>query len=320
MVEIPAAAVTEGRAVDPRSARLMRRATYAAVATAGTLIVIKVVAWALTGSLALLSTTVDSVLDAAASLLNLYAVRVALVPPDQDHRFGHGKAEPLAGLAQAAFIGGSALFLIVEASGRFLDPVPVERSAVGIVVMVVSIALTVALVAFQTYVVRQTRSVAIQADSAHYAGDILVNLSVIVSLLLTTLGGLPWADPAFALAIAVYLLYNAWAILRHALNLLMDREFAEADRTRILAIARGHDQVRDAHDLRTRSAGPQHFIQLHLVMDRHLPLWRAHTIADEVESAIRAEFPDSDILIHQDPSDLEEGHHGLAYADGDSPG
>lgn len=305
--------------VDPAHARLMRLATYAAVTTAGTLILIKLIAWGLTGSLSLLSTLIDSVLDAAASLLNLFAVRVALEPADHDHRFGHGKAEPLAGLAQAAFIGGSALFLIVEASTRFLEPEPVVRSGVGIAVMVVSILLTLALVAFQKHVVRQTRSVAIDADSTHYAGDILINLGVIVSLVLTGLGGLTWVDPAVAVVIAGYLLYNAWAILRRSLNLLMDREFSEDERRRILQVARDHPAVLDAHDLRTRSSGPQAFIQLHLEMDRDLPLWRAHDIADDVERGIRADYPHADILIHQDPAGLNEEHAPVAYAEGTRP-
>jgi len=298
------------------NAKLMRWATYAAVCTASILILIKLVAWTLTGSLSLLSTLIDSVLDAAASLLNLFAVRVALEPADHDHRFGHGKAEPLAGLAQAAFIGGSALFLIVEASTRFLNPVPVERSGVGIAVMVMSILLTLALVTFQRHVVRQTRSVAIDADSMHYTGDVLINLSVIVSLILAAWAGFTWADPAFAIAIALYLLYTAWTIIRTSLSLLMDKEFAEADRLRILEIARDHNQVLDAHDLRTRSSGAQSFIQLHLEMDRDLPLWKAHAIADQVEHRIRRAFPGADVLIHQDPSGIAENHDTLVYEDG----
>ncbi len=316
MVEIPTAATPAAAHRDPEAGRLMRRATYAAVGTASLLIVIKLVAWAMTGSLALLSTLVDSILDAAASVINLFAVRVALEPPDHDHRFGHGKAEPLAGLAQALFIGGSALFLVVEAIQRLAEPIPVERSAVGIVVMLASIGLTLALVAFQRQVVRRTRSVAIQADSTHYAGDVLVNASVIVALVLSAQLGVTWADPVFAIAIAGYLLYNTWGILRHSLNLLMDREFEETDRLRILQIARDHPKVLDAHDLRTRSSGPHRFIQVHIEMDRDLPLWHAHAVGDDVEARIRNAFPDADILIHQDPSGQPEPHDGLAYADG----
>jgi len=294
---------------------LMRRATYAAVAAAGTLIVIKLAAWLMTGSLALLSTLVDSLLDVGASLVNLVAVRVALEPADHDHRFGHGKAEPLAGLAQAAFVGGSALFLVFEAGDRLLDSSPVTNTAVGIVVMVVSIAVTAALVAFQKMVVRRTGSVAIEADSVHYAGDVLINLSVIVSLVLASGWSLTWADPLFAMGIAVYLLVNAGKILRTSLNLLMDRELDEVDRHRILEIARANPMVLDCHDLRTRSSGPDRFIQLHVEMERDLPLWRAHAVADAVEKAIRDAFPGADVLIHQDPAGLDEVHPAQVYHD-----
>jgi len=297
------------------SDRLMRRATYAAVAAAASLIVIKLVAWGLTGSLALLSTLIDSLLDVGASVVNLLAVRVALEPADHNHRFGHGKAEPLAGLAQAAFIGGSALFLVFEAGSRVLDPAPVTNSTLGIVVMVISILVTLGLVRFQTMVVRKTGSVAIRADSVHYAGDVLINLSVIASLVLSAQMGWTWADPVFALAIAGYLLFNAWGLVRVSLNLLMDREFAEPERQRILDIAKANEMVEDVHDLRTRSSGPHRFIQLHLVMDRDLPLWHAHTVADAVEHAIRDAFPGADVLIHQDPTGLEEEHSSLVYHD-----
>jgi ferrous-iron efflux pump FieF len=294
----------------------MRWATYAATATALTLTVAKVGAWLLTDSVALLSSTVDSLLDGAASLVNLIAVRHALQPADDDHRFGHGKAEPLAGLAQAAFVAGSGVLLVVHAGSRFFTPVPVRDGMVGIGVMVFSILLTLALVSFQKYVIRQTRSVAISADSLHYTGDLLINGSVIVSLGIGMAFTVPWIDPLFALAIAGFLLFNAWGIARDSMDLLMDREFPEEDREKILAIAHSHKNVYDAHDLRTRSAGQQQFIQLHLEMERTLPLYKAHAIADQVERAIREAFPAADVIIHQDPKGIREpGHNPMAYED-----
>lgn len=289
-----------------RVGRLMRWATYASVATAATLIVVKLVAWGMTGSVALLSTLIDSILDAAASVLNLLAVRHALQPADREHRFGHGKAEPLAGLGQAAFIAGSAIFLVIEAAGRLHSPVAVERGEVGIAVMVFSIVVTFLLVRFQKYVVTHTESVAITADSLHYTGDVLINGSVIVSLLLAMTLGWQLADPLFAIAIAGYLIFSAWKIVRKSLGLLMDRELPDADRRRIKAICADHPQVRDMHDLRTRSAGPAAFIQLHLEMDPQLTLKDAHAIADEVEAAILDAYPNAEVIIHQDPAGVAE--------------
>lgn len=288
--------------------RLMRSATYAAVATAGTLIVVKMVAWLMTDSVAMLSTLIDSLLDAAASLVNLVAVHHALQPADREHRFGHGKAEPLAGLGQAAFITGSATFLVIEAGGRFVAPQPVARGEVGIAVMIFAIVATLGLVAFQRYVVRKTDSVAVNADSLHYTGDILINASVIVSLLLATGLGWTFADPLFAIGIAAYLIHNAWGIFRDSLNLLMDREFDEADRLRIRDICLSHPDVQNMHDLRTRSSGQQQFIQLHLELDPAMTLVQSHAVADEVERAIRRRFPNAEVIIHQDPAGLWEPH------------
>ena len=288
--------------------RLMRWATYASTATAALLIAVKLAAWGATGSMALLSTLIDSVLDLAASALNLMAVHHALQPADNEHRFGHGKAEALAGLGQAAFITGSGGLLLIEAGGRVVNPEPISHGEWGIGVMVFSILATVALVAFQRHVIARTGSLAISADSLHYAGDVLINLSVIISLLLAMGPGWVVADPLFAMAIAAWLLFNAWTIMRGSLDTLMDHELPEADRERIRAIARSHPGVLSFHDLRTRTSGRQGFIQLHLELPGHLLLIQAHGIADAVETAIRAEFPSFEVIIHEDPAGLREDH------------
>lgn len=285
--------------------RLMRLATYCSVAVSFVLIAAKLAAWVATDSVALLSTLVDSTLDAAASVINLLAVHHALQPADSDHRFGHGKAEPLAGLGQSAFIIGSALFLIGEAGKRLFNPEPVTNAGLGIEVMVFAIAVTLALVSFQRLVVRRTGSLAIGADHLHYMGDLLMNGSVIVSLVLSTRFGVRLADPLFALAIAAFLIYGAGAIAWRSYNLLMDREFPDDERRRIAGICLAHPEVRNVHDLRTRSAGLQSFIQLHLELDPQITLRQAHAISDEVEAQIRQAFPTADIIIHQDPAGLE---------------
>ncbi len=293
---------------DPSHGRLMRLATYAATATAAVLIAVKLAAWMATGSMALLSTLIDSTLDLAASALNLMAVHHALQPADAEHRFGHGKAEALAGLGQAAFITGSGGFLLIEAGGRLVRPEPIAHGEWGIGVMVFSILATVALVAFQRHVIARTGSMAISADSLHYAGDVMINLSVIVSLLLAMGPGWTAADPLFAIAIAGWLVVNAWRIMRGSLDTLMDHELPEAERERIRAIARAHPEVLSHHDLRTRTSGRQGFIQLHLELPAELPLVQAHRIADDVENAIRAEFPRFEVIIHEDPAGVREDH------------
>ncbi len=306
MADTSTLAATESPVSAQRAASLMKLATYASVSVAVVLVVAKFAAWLATDSVSLLSTLIDSLLDAGASLINLLAVRQALQPADREHRFGHGKAEPLAGLAQAAFICGSAAFLLIEAGKRFIQPRDLENTEIGIAVMVFSIALTVVLVLFQRHVVRQTGSIAIGADSVHYRMDVLVNASVIVSLILATRLGWRWADPLFATAIAGYIVWGAAVIGRQALNLLMDRELPDAERQRIRQIVLAHPAVRDMHDLRTRSSGLQLFIQLHLEMDGTITLNQAHEISDQVEAEIERAYPKAEVIIHEDPEGVDE--------------
>lgn len=293
------------------SARLMKLATYASTSVALVLIASKLVAWLMTGSVSLLATLIDSCLDALASILNLFAVRHALAPADKQHRFGHGKAEALAGLGQATFIAGSALFLILEAISHFWSPRPLAAMSVGIGVMLLSIVATMGLLIFQRHVIEKTGSTAIKADHLHYKTDLLVNGSVIVALLLASYGW-PGFDPLFALAIGAYILFSAWEIAKESLDLLMDRELPEEERARIKEIVRGHDEAKGIHDLRTRRSGTTTFIQLHLELDDKLTLMRAHAIADEVEELILGEYPEAEVIIHQDPASLVEPHPEFA--------
>ena len=302
-----------GRSLEPAvAARLMRAATYASVAVAGTLIVVKLVAWLFTDSVSLLSTLIDSLLDAAASMINLLAVRHALTPADREHRFGHGKAEPLAALGQTAFIAGSAVFLVIEASHRLFAPRPVLHVEVGIGVMILAIVVTFALTRFQAHVVRKTGSVAIKADSLHYVGDILVNAAVIVALLLASQFGWLIADPLFGIAIAGYILIIAWRIARGAFDMLMDRELPERERARIRGIVLEHPSVIDMHDLRTRASGRKTFIQVHIELDGALSLYRVHDVADEVEASLCAAYPGAEVIIHQDPYGIDEERASFA--------
>jgi ferrous-iron efflux pump FieF len=287
-------------------ARLLRQATYASVAVACVLIAAKTFAWIVTDSVSILSSLLDSLLDAAASLVNLVAVRHALAPADDEHRFGHGKAEAVAGLVQSAFITGSALLLLSEASHRLVTPVLVDNGTVGLAVTAIAMVLTFALVQFQKYVVRRTGSVAVGADRLHYASDFLLNGGVGVSLAASMWFGIEVIDPIFGLAIGVWILRGAWTIGRDSLDHLMDRELPDETRARIVDIARAHPDIRSVHDLRTRANGSSIHVQLHLEMDGALSLMRAHAAADAVEAAIEAAFPGADVIAHMDPTGVVE--------------
>lgn len=282
------------------SEHLLRFATYASIVTAGILIIAKLTAYWLTGSVSVLASLIDSFMDAGASLVNLLAVSYALSPPDKEHRFGHGKAESLAGLAQATFIAGSGLFLILESTQRLLTPQPIEAIGVGIGVMIFSIIATLVLVTIQRHVIKKTNSTAIRADALHYKTDLLSNVAIILALLLSNFNW-PGIDPLFALAIAAYVLYSAWKIGNEALQDLLDRELPDEKRHLIIQIAKDHPDVVGLHDLRTRLSGRTEFIQMHMELPDDLPLVEAHSIADEVEKNIIKAIPGADVVIHQDP-------------------
>jgi len=284
----------------------MRQATYASVTVAATLIVAKLVIWDMSDSVALLSSLIDSSLDVMASLISLFAVRQALMPADKEHRFGHGKAESLAALGQSLFVGGSAVFLVFEAGGRVLRPQEIDNGIAAISVMVLSLVMTLVLVQFQRFVIKETGSMAIAADSLHYTADLLVNGGIIIGLIAVTAFGWTLADPLVALAVALYLIITARRIALLAMDMLMDREFDDSAREEIHSIILSHPEVRSMHDLRTRSAGVHSFIQLHLELDGDLSLSEAHRISDEVEKLVSAKFENAEILIHEDPEGLDE--------------
>lgn len=291
------------RAAPAEAARLMRLATYASVSVAAVLIGAKLFAWQVSGSVSLLATLVDSLLDVLASTVNLFAVRQAVSPADPEHRFGHGKAEALAGLGQAAFILGSASFLLYEAVGRILEPQAIEAVTAGVLVMLLSIALTAVLLRFQKHVILRTDSTAIRADALHYRTDLLVNASVLLALALS-IWGWPGFDGIFALGIGLYIFYSAWQITLQAYDHLMDRELPDDERARVKDLVLAQPRVRGMHDLRTRRSGTSIFMQLHLELDDELSLVQAHEISDEVEQTLMAYWPGAEIIIHFDPTSV----------------
>lgn len=280
--------------------RLIRQATWASVAVAFSLIGVKTAVWLLTGSLSVLASLVDSGLDAAASLLNLVAVRFSLKSADWDHPFGHGKAESLAGLGQALLVGGSAIFVISRALERFLHPRPLEAVGVGIAVMLAAIAVTLGLVIFQRRVVAETGCTAIKADSLHYSSDLYANLGTVLALALSGLGWL-WLDPLIGMLIAMIVLRSAWQIANESAQILLDRHLSAGVEAEIARLALKHDKVLGVHDIRTRRSGQTRIVQLHLEMAGELTLAEAHQATKEVEKCIRGIIPQADIIIHQDP-------------------
>lgn len=289
-----------------RQIHLMRLASYASVAMALTLISLKVWAWYATDSIALLSSLADSVLDLVASLITLFAVKLAVEPADREHRFGHGKSEGIAGLAQALIISGSAAYIGIEAMTRLLAPSPVLQPQLGLGVMSVSFLLTLSLVLFQGFVVRQTASLAISADAVHYKADLLTNAAILVAIFASAQWQLWILDPLLGLVVVVLILLSVRVMAVKAIDVLLDRELPDDDRRHIVEIVYRHSQVKGLHDLRTRSAGSARFIQFHLELDPEISLIEAHKICDAVALNVRSSFPGAEVFIHADPFGLEE--------------
>lgn len=280
--------------------RLLRLATRASLTVACVLVISKALAWWFSDSVSLLAGLTDSALDAVASLLNLLAVQYALRPADDDHRYGHGKAEALAGMAQALFIGASAVIIAVQAAERLQAPTPLGNTTAGISVMLLSLVLTVGLLAFQRKVVRVTGSTAIRADSLHYRSDLLLNGSILVALLLARFGW-PQLDALFGLGIAVYIFWSAVQIARESGGILMDKELPSDVSEEMRVLVCGLPGVVGAHDLRTRVSGHRWFVQVHLELPGALPLHEAHAVCVEASARIRERYPQADVMVHADP-------------------
>lgn len=292
----------------PEHAAALRRITALSTAVAAVLIVAKGVVWAMSGSVAVLASLADSALDLAASVFTLFAVRYAATPPDADHRFGHGKAEAFAGLMQSGLVFASAALVAREALPRLFDPEPVRAQGAAMAVMVLSMALTGLLVWAQTRALRRAASVAVEGDRAHYLSDFGSNAAALAGLLGTWWLGLPVLDALAGLAVALWLAWAAYGVLRGAADQLMDRELPAAERAEIKRLAGADPRVINVHELRTRAAGPTLHIQLHMELDPGLTLAAAHAIVADAEERIGAVYPRADVLIHADPAGLSEAH------------
>lgn len=298
MVEHVALPVTDNRA------KLARSAAMASITVAVILVALKSWASWKTGSTAMLGSLADSALDLIASIATLTGVWIASMPADEDHRFGHGKAEALAAIFQVMLIALSAFGIAVRAISQLVEGGQTSAAAEGVAVSVIAIALTFALLGWQRYVMNRTRSLAIQTDHLHYKSDLLLNLAVIAALVLDQFAGFGMADPLFGLAIAAWLGWGAFTAARKAVDDLMDREWPEEKRLAFVEAAARHPELSNLHDLRTRTSGNRDFVQFHVDMPPTMTVEQAHDIIERVEDDLCRRFPHMELLIHIDP----EGH------------
>jgi ferrous-iron efflux pump FieF len=297
-------------------AALTRRITQLSVATATVLTVIKAVAWYASGSVAMLGSLADSGLDLIAALATFFAVRYAAAPPDNEHRYGHGKAEAFASLLQAGLVFASAALVGQAAISHLLHPVPIGEQGWDMAVMAASIVLTGLLVMAQTRVLSRGSSVAVQGDRMHYAADLGSNIVALLAIGLAALLGRPEPDAIGGLLVAAWLVWGAISVFRAASVELMDHELPDEQRARIVKLMTEEPGITDVHQLRTRASGPYVHIQMHADLDPNLSLVQAHHLMVAAEKRVLEAFPAADIIIHPDPRGRAEPHGG-AFAEFD---
>ena len=288
--------------------RLNLSAGLLSVTVALVLVIAKLWAFGETGSLSIAATLADSAMDLMMSLGGLVAIIYAAQPADDDHNFGHTSAEDLAALGQSIFILISATVIAVAAILRLLDrnvSLP-EREASGMVVIVFSIVITIALVLWQRRVAKQTGNRVVAADSLHYLGDLIPNVGALIALWASAKFGIGQIDSIVALAAAALLAFGAMRIGKAAFDALMDRQADTGMIAGIEDITRDFEGVHGFHDLKTRVAGSRVFVNLHIELDGTQTLEDAHAIGAALRRAITEAYPRADVLIHKDPVGVEK--------------
>ena len=285
---------------------LVRSASIASLLVASTLIVLKYYGWVTTTSVSLLGSLVDSLIDFLASVFVFVAISYSILPADAKHRFGYGKSEGLAAFVQSLLIGISGIYVCFEAIKRLLNPSQINQPSTAIWIILVSIVLTLALVMYQKYVVKKSKSIAIESDRYHYLTDTYINLSVLFSIAITGWTRFVFIDALVGLLISGVILYTSVTLLKKSFKILLDQEIQSDDRDRIREIALDHPKVLGFHDLRTRDTGRKYIIQFHLELDPNMSLLESHEITDEVTDNVLKLYPDSELIIHTDPLGIDE--------------
>ena len=285
---------------------LVRSASIASLLVASTLIVLKYYGWVATTSVSLLGSLADSLIDFLASVFVFIAISYSLLPADAKHRFGYGKSEGLAAFIQSLLIGISGIYVCFESIKRLLNPSQISQPSIAIWIILISIALTITLVMYQKYVVKKSKSMAIESDQYHYLTDTFVNLSVLFSIVITGWTRFVFIDALVGLLISGVVLYTSVTLLKKSFKILLDQEIQSDDRDRIKEIALDHPKVLGFHDLRTRDTGRKYIIQFHLELDPNMSLLESHEITDEVTDNVLKLYPDSELIIHTDPLGIDE--------------
>lgn len=284
---------------------LTKSALYFSTIISLCIFLVKIYGFWITNSMTILASAIDSLLDIFSSMINLAAMVLALSPPDNNHRFGKNKIEDLAVFGQSIIFFGLGIYMIFSTINRFLHPVEITNIDVGINTILICIALTAILIIYQSYVIKKTHSRIVQADKLHYAGDFLTSVTGLVSIYFTSTFSL--IDPICSIAIAFYIIFNAYGLFMQSVKILIDQEFQESEKKKILEVLGQYNNVvYGIHELKTRYAGSKPFIQFHIEISGDMTVFEAHQISDDISDALELAFPGAEITIHQDPAGLEK--------------
>jgi cation diffusion facilitator family transporter len=273
------------------------------VASNSTLVVLKLVVGFLSGSVSIIAEGIHSANDLIAALIAFISVRISEQPPDEEHPYGHGKAESISAAAEAILIVGAAVWIVIEAVRRLLKPEPVEHLGIGVAVMGISVVLNIVVSRYLFRVAREEDSPALEADAHHLATDVYTSMGVVAGLAVTGLTGWHIVDPLMAIGVAMLILKIGLGLTMKSLHHLMDAQLPTAEVSRIEGILNGETRIHSWHNLRTRKSGSTRHIDLHIVFRNDATLLEAHQVADELEKRIAREMAPAHVVIHVDPYD-----------------
>ena len=280
-----------------------RNTARLSIMTASFLAALKLMFAIISGSLVILASSIDSLLDIVASLFNYLSIKESSKPPDKQHPYGHGKIESLAAMFQSIIIFGSAVFIIYKGVLSIINETQITRLEEGIAVMTISTIISILLTRRLRKVGTELNSEVLKTDALHYATDIYQNIGVLITIVLIYLTGWDIFDPIIAFIIGAYIIKQVWVIFKKAFDTLIDHELPENIEKQIKKIIMENPNVKDFHNLRTRKSGRTQFIDFHMVLSPNITLLEANKIAHCVEDKIQEKFPNSEVLIHTDPYD-----------------
>ncbi len=288
--------------------RLEKKATVVSTSVAAVLVLMKMTVGIFSGSIAVLASAIDSLLDLTVSLFNYFALNSAEKDPDDKFHFGRSKIEPLAAVIEGFVISFSALFIFYEAISKIVNYKPMEHIGISVAVMVASFVITAFLVAFLNYVAKKTKNMVIKADALHYKTDLFSNGAILLALVVISYTGEHLIDPILGMGIAVYMIYSAAPIIKEGMLMLLDAAPAPEDVAKIEMLLNSQKDISGYHDLKTRESGSHIFISVHIVFNVSISLYDAHLISDKLEAKLRELFESKHVhvLIHMDPYDDSE--------------